>query len=145
MLTQRTVFLHKLEYYKGILILTTNLIDCIDEAFESRISYPIRFRGLRRDDRRQIWTDFIKDMIMLPAYKAVLLDEVDRWSEAEINGRQIRNIVLMAENLAAGNENSARLLPSHIDEMLNITLEFCHYNHGKSANMKKIQSTGLTY
>ena len=82
---------------------------------------------------------------MLPAYKAVLLDEVDGWSEAEINGRQIRNIILMAENLAAGNENSARLLPSHIDGMLDITLEFCQYNHGKSGKMKKIQSTGLTY
>jgi len=88
------VFLRKLEYYKGILILTTNLIDCIDEAFESRISYPLQFHELSRDDRHQIWTDFIKNMNTLPAHKMNLLNEVDRWSEAEINGRQIRNVIL---------------------------------------------------
>jgi hypothetical protein len=84
--------------------LTTNLIDCIDGAFESRISYAVQFLDLSRDDRQQIWTDFINDMKIFPAYKDTLLSEVDRWSEPEINGRQIRNIILMAENLAASDE-----------------------------------------
>ncbi|KAH8593771.1 P-loop containing nucleoside triphosphate hydrolase protein [Bisporella sp. PMI_857] len=140
-----SVFLRKLEYFQGILILTTNLIDCIDEAFESRISYPLRFEELGRDDRHQIWTSFIRNMNILPAYKTTLINEVDRWSEAEINGRQIRNIVLMAENLAASDEKHPRLMPHHIDELLNVTLEFCDYNHSNPARMKKIQLTGLSY
>ncbi|KUJ16655.1 P-loop containing nucleoside triphosphate hydrolase protein [Mollisia scopiformis] len=138
-----SVFLRKLEYYKGILILTTNLIDCIDEAFESRISYPVRFRELSRDDRLQIWSDFVKDMKMLPAYKETLMKEVYRWSEAEINGRQIRNVVLMAEHLAAS--DNTRLTPRHIDDLLNVILEFCDYNQGNSSRVKKIQSMGLSY
>jgi AAA+ superfamily predicted ATPase len=139
------VFLRKLEYYKGILILTTNLIDCIDEAFQSRISYPVHFCGLSREGRRQIWSDFIEEMTMLKAYKATLLKEVDRWSEAEINGRQIRNIVLMAENLAASNEAQPRLMPHHVDGMLNETLEFCEYNQNNPGRTKNMEWTGLRY
>lgn len=125
--------------------MTTNLIDCIDEAFESRISYAVRFRDLSRDDRQQIWTDFIKDMKIFPAYKETLLSEVDRWSEAEINGRQIRNVILMAENLAASDEEHPRLTPSHVDKLLNATLEFCDYNRGNAARAGKIQLSGPSY
>lgn len=140
-----SVFLRKLEYYAGILILTTNLVDCIDEAFESRISYPLRFRELSREDRHQIWSDFITAMKMLPAYKTTLLNEVGRWSEAEINGRQIRNVVMMAENLAASDEEHPRLMPKHVDELLNVTLEFCDYNQNSATRLKKIQFSGPSY
>jgi AAA+ superfamily predicted ATPase len=127
------------------LILTTNLIDCIDEAFESRISYPLRFHELSRDDRHQIWTDFIENMKILPAHKTNLLNEADRWSEAEINGRQIRNVILMAENIAASDEKHPRLMPHHIDDLLNVTVEFSDYNRGSASRMKKIQLTGPSY
>jgi hypothetical protein len=127
------------------LILTTNLIDCIDEAFESRISYPLRFHELRRDDRYQIWTDFIQNMKILPAHKTNLLNEVGRWSEAEINGRQIRNVILMAENIAASDEKHPRLMPHHIDDLLNVTIEFSDYNRGNMSRTKKIQLTGPSY
>lgn len=140
-----TVFLRKLEYYQGILILTTNLVDCMDEAFQSRISYPIQFRELGREDRHQIWSDFINNMKMMPAYKKNLLNEVDRWSHNEINGRQIRNVILMAENIAASDEDHPRLLPSHIDELLNVTLEFCDYNQHNTSRAKRIQLTGPSY
>jgi len=39
------------------------------------------------------------------------MNEVDRWSEAEINGRQIRNVILIAENIAASDEKHPRLTP----------------------------------
>jgi hypothetical protein len=103
----------------------------------------VRFRDLSRDDRQQIWTDFIKDMKILQPYKDTLLSEVDRWSEAKINGRQIRNIILMAENLAASDEENPRLTPSHVDKLLNATLEFCEFNKGNAAG--KVQLTGPFY
>lgn len=120
----------------------------MDEAFESRISYPIQFHELGRHERHQIWSDFIKEMTMFSAYKTTLMHEVDRWSEAEINGRQIRNIILMAENLAASDEsdeNHPRLLPKHIDEMLDITLDFCEYNRTSPARIKKLRIIGPSY
>lgn len=84
-------------------------------------------------------------MNMLQVYKQALLKEVDRWSEAEINGRQIRNIILMAENLAASDVKHSRLMPHHVEELLDVTLEFVDYNQHNAARMKKIQLSGPSY
>ena len=89
--------------------------------------------------------NFIKEMTMLPAYKKTLMNEVDRWAEAETNGRKIRNIILMAENLAASDKIHPRLLPKYIDEILNVTLEFCDYNRESTAMAKTLQLTGPSY
>jgi AAA+ superfamily predicted ATPase len=48
------VFLRVLEYFNGLLFLTTNRIDDIDEAIVSRCIALIRFHP-SRDDRRKIW------------------------------------------------------------------------------------------
>ncbi|MCJ1397826.1 hypothetical protein MMC11_001022 [Xylographa trunciseda] len=130
------VFLRKLEYYQGILILTTKLIDFINDAFESRISYPVQFPELSKDHRRQIWKDFIEDINMLTAYKRSLLECVDQWAAAEINGRQIRNIISMAENLVISDEQHPRLTPEHVEKILNVTLEFSGYNKRNAARVK---------
>lgn len=82
---------------------------------------------------------------MLPAYRNVLLDHVPRWSEAEINGRQIRNVILTAQNIAMGDETRQRMTPDHIDNLLNVILEFCLYNQQNSSRGKKIQFTGPSY
>jgi SpoVK/Ycf46/Vps4 family AAA+-type ATPase len=132
-----SVFLRKLEYYQGVLILTTNLVDCMDDAFESRISYPIHFEELSQEDRRQIWIGFIEHLSTLDRYKKELLQEVDKWSEAEINGRQIRNIFTMAENLCSSDGKSGRLTAEHIDKILDVTLEFTEYNRNKYSKKKK--------
>jgi hypothetical protein len=84
-------------------------------------------------------------MKILPAHKTKLMNEVDRWSEAEMNGRQIRNVILMAENIAASDEKHPRLMPHHIDDPLNFTIEFSDYNRGNASRTKKIQLTGPSY
>ena len=49
------VFLRVLEYFNGLLFLTTNRVDDIDEAIISRCIAMIRFHPPSRDDRRRIW------------------------------------------------------------------------------------------
>lgn len=49
------VFLRVLEYFNGLLFLTTNRVDDIDEAIVSRCIALIRFHAPSRDDRRKIW------------------------------------------------------------------------------------------
>ena len=49
------VFLRVLEYFNGLLFLTTNRVDDIDEAIVSRCIALIRFTSPDRDDRRKIW------------------------------------------------------------------------------------------
>ncbi len=50
------VFLRVLEYFNGLLFLTTNRVDDIDEAIVSRCIAMIKFHPPSRDDRHRIWS-----------------------------------------------------------------------------------------
>ncbi|BGP37602.1 hypothetical protein JCM10449v2_001519 [Rhodotorula kratochvilovae] len=110
-----SVFLRLLEHHQGVLILTTNSIRSIDEAFLSRFSIAITYPNLDRDKRKTIWRSFlslagvgIADSKSLPngdggaqhtssipaAYLSTLA------SNADLNGRQIKNAVRTASALA---------------------------------------------
>ncbi len=49
-----------LEYYEGILILTSNEVGTFDESFNSRIQIALHYEKLALDDRRPIWESFIR-------------------------------------------------------------------------------------
>jgi hypothetical protein len=49
------VFLRVLEYFNGLLFLTTNRVDDIDEAIVSRCIAMIKFQPPDAEDRRRIW------------------------------------------------------------------------------------------
>jgi hypothetical protein len=49
------VFLRVLEYFNGLLFLTTNRVDDIDEAIISRCIAMIKYHPPNADDRRMIW------------------------------------------------------------------------------------------
>jgi hypothetical protein len=87
----------------------------------------------------------IQNVKILPADKIKLMNEVDRWSEAEMNGRKIRKVILTAENIAASDERHPQLMPHHIDDLLNLTIEFSDYNRGNASRTKKIQWIGPSY
>ena len=54
-----SVFLRVLEYYDGILILTTNRIGTFDEAFKSRVQLALHYPKLNEDGRREVWYNFV--------------------------------------------------------------------------------------
>jgi hypothetical protein len=53
------VFLRHVEYYRGILFLTTNRVKAFDEAFLSRIHVALHFHELSQESKIQIWNAFI--------------------------------------------------------------------------------------
>ncbi|KAI8624214.1 P-loop containing nucleoside triphosphate hydrolase protein [Xylariaceae sp. FL1651] len=93
-----SVFLRVLEYYAGILFLTTNRVNTFDDAFKSRIHIPIRYTDLSPSSRLQIWRNFCS---RVPG--GVDIDEAGlrTLSGHDLNGRQIKNVVKAAESLAA--------------------------------------------
>ncbi|KAJ5609517.1 hypothetical protein N7528_010084 [Penicillium herquei] len=109
-----SIFLRLLEYYEGILFLTTNRAENIDPAFESRIHVTIRYPDLSEAVRRQIWTQFISTT----AIKVLPNDELDSASRIKLNGRQIKNVIRTA-HLLAQYENSP-LKFEHIQMVLNV-------------------------
>ncbi|KAK8121677.1 hypothetical protein PG984_010347 [Apiospora sp. TS-2023a] len=54
-----SVFLRTLEYYSGILFLTSNREGSIDEAFKSRIHIALHYKRINCDGNTQIWNNML--------------------------------------------------------------------------------------
>jgi SpoVK/Ycf46/Vps4 family AAA+-type ATPase len=92
------IFLRTLEYYQGILFLTTNRVGTFDEAFLSRIDVPIYFSALTEQNRLQIWQNlFTKlekertDKIRVSADVRYYIKEDRDLQDLKWNGREIRS------------------------------------------------------
>lgn len=55
-----SIFLRLLDYFQGILFLTSNRVGQIDEAFMSRIHIALGYRPLDDDARSQIWDNLFR-------------------------------------------------------------------------------------
>lgn len=83
------VFLRVLEYFNGLLFLTTNRVDDIDEAIVSRCIAMIRFSTPHGDARHRIWAVMMEQFELDPA--PPLIDElVEMFPEA--TGRDIKGL-----------------------------------------------------
>lgn len=122
-----SVFLRIMEYYNGILILTSNRIGTFDEAFKSRIQVAVHFEKLTISSRKKIWTNFI-DMLEEDD-EDVNFEEIryklDQLAKIDLNGRQIRNTLTTARQLAIF--QACRLDWPHIDQALCVSTEFNEY------------------
>jgi putative ubiquitin-RnfH superfamily antitoxin RatB of RatAB toxin-antitoxin module len=139
--TPRTVFLRLLEYYDGILILTTNRVGTFDEAFKSRIHLALRYYKLNEEQRVEIWrnllgklqdrsreraTDTLKDRRTKELVDINdLLMNVDKLARWELNGRQIRNVITMARYLAKF--RGEILVYRHVQDALAPVVKFDEY------------------
>lgn len=93
-----SIFLRVLEYYEGILFLTSNRVNTFDDAFKSRIHVPLKYNDLTVSSRKQIWKNFLGKL----GDTNVKIDEkgYESLAQAEINGRQIKNVIRTAKSLA---------------------------------------------
>lgn len=66
-----SIFLRELEYYRGIIFLTTNLYQTIDSAFRSRVSLHLLFKPLGLEAREAVWRKFLDRLPKLSAVGAV--------------------------------------------------------------------------
>ena len=92
-----SIFLRTLEYYEGILFMTTNRVDNIDQAFQSRIHVSMQYPDLTTASRRQIWANFLRASKQPSEFSETDLDEL---ATVKLNGRQIKNILKTAQLLA---------------------------------------------
>ena len=54
------VFLRTLEYYPGMMFLTTNRVEQIDDAIASRIHFKLKYSKLNLEQRTNIWRRFLE-------------------------------------------------------------------------------------
>ncbi|KAK8070541.1 hypothetical protein PG997_010744 [Apiospora hydei] len=115
-----SIFLRTLEYYEGILFMTTNRVDNIDPAFQSRIHVSLEYPDLTPASRRLVWQNFLAAAANGAKSAATELSDadLDDLSALDLNGRQIKNILKTAQLLASRKKTPLRR--SFIDTILAI-------------------------
>ncbi|OTA86681.1 hypothetical protein M434DRAFT_149967 [Hypoxylon sp. CO27-5] len=109
-------FLKRLEYFSGIIFLTTNRVRVFDEAMLSRVHLALEYEAPGAEMRRLIWT---RNLASIPPLE---LDfdvdkELDEMLVADFNGREIANCINTARTLARFQESKLRA--EHIWKVLN--------------------------
>lgn len=114
-----SIFLRRLEYFRGVLILTTNRKSEIDPAFQSRIHFSIHYPDLTENGRVIVWTNFIDTISKQTGNPSLSPADIQKLAKLELNGRQIKNAVSCAVSLAR--EEKEPLSVNHIEMILSIT------------------------
>ncbi|KAK8112601.1 hypothetical protein PG984_013127 [Apiospora sp. TS-2023a] len=163
------VFLRVLEYYAGVLFLTTNRVGDFDEAFTSRIHVSLYYPELNCDKTIKVFDINIR-MIQErfeEKGRTIVVDDIKSFAEAHYNanadarwnGRQIRNAcqtaLALAEFEAQGSSHAAILKPdavvhlklSHFEAVQKAYLDFDKYmnniygtNSGTRAQEGKVRA-----
>ncbi|KAI1390037.1 uncharacterized protein F4822DRAFT_400596 [Hypoxylon trugodes] len=123
-----SVFLRVLEYYDGILILTSNRVGTFDEAFKSRIQLALKYDNLGVSQRRQIWSNFFEHYEEMGNGSMNFISikaQVDELAKYKMNGRQIRNAITTARQLARYRGEVMNY--SHLQHVIRVSQNFETY------------------
>ena len=109
------IFLRLLEYHQGIVFLTTNRVKDFDEAFHSRISIALKYQDLGKEARKEIWENFFE-------HGGITGMDLDELSSYDLNGRNIRNLVRLAQSVAISEEQTVSM--DHFRRCIKLMLKF---------------------
>lgn len=96
-------FLRLMEYYNGVLILTTNRVTDIDSAFYSRISLALKYKDFDDASRLQVIENLLHT-------NGVILEDgaIRKIAKMSVNGRQIKNAIRLGRFMAKDEARSVR-------------------------------------
>lgn len=111
-----SMFLRVLEYYDGILMMTTNLVKNIDEAVFSRVHLILEFDKQTQADRKEIWKSMIPPQILERMRGTEFEHEklFEELSTFEINGREIKTVIQNAICAAVAKHSEGYGVPSEV-------------------------------
>ncbi|KAI1082904.1 P-loop containing nucleoside triphosphate hydrolase protein [Whalleya microplaca] len=115
------VFLKELEYFGGIVFLTTNRVASFDPAMKSRIHLSLGYTPPEHDVRRQIWLQYL-DAVPADDRAFDAKKVVDSLVTADLNGREISNAVNTARTMARFEGGPLRL--AHLKTVLEVRRAF---------------------
>ncbi|KAI1155266.1 hypothetical protein F4825DRAFT_407951 [Nemania diffusa] len=123
-----SIFLRAMDYFQGILFLTTNRVGHFDEAFMSRIHVSIGYERLDEDARNKIWDNMFSKLRedhknggpeIRYEYEAKQYVKKDpEVKKLEWNGREIRNAFQTAVALAVFDTKVAKEKGARDDDMI---------------------------
>ena len=98
-----------------------------DEAFISRVQLALPYRPLDQRQRLQIWENFLRrlEAVEEPMDIASIRKNVSDLSLKELNGREIRNVIKIARQLARF-ENT-KMSFDHLQRVIQVSRRFSRY------------------
>lgn len=86
-----SIFLRLLEYFQGILFLTTNRVETFDDAFQSRIHIALRYLELTTKAKRRVWKMFLDKVRAIDGVETATFTDkdYDQLARHNLNGRQV--------------------------------------------------------
>ncbi|KAI1485452.1 hypothetical protein F5X96DRAFT_332167 [Biscogniauxia mediterranea] len=128
-----SIFLRQLEYFQGILFLTTNRVQTFDDAFQSRIHIALPYKDLDIKAKKAVFRIFIervRSSTTTHSSSSSTMTKHHQFTEADysdlarhdLNGRQIKNTVLTAQALAV--QQGEPLSMRHIRQVLDVQQTF---------------------
>lgn len=158
-----SVFLRLLEYFQGILFLTTNRVEEFDPAFQSRIHLALKYGELTLKARTAVWKTFLgrirdvedaeveaakvdgksgvssvdgaSEFVTPPAFTEADYDVLAR---RVLNGRQIKNAARTAQALALNEGKRVGL--EHVKKVLEVQEAFEHDLKGGTGFVEAMRS-----
>ncbi|KKY18720.1 putative atpase aaa-type core [Diplodia seriata] len=137
-----SVFLRALDYFQGILFLTTNRVGSFDEAFMSRIHLQIGYAPLDDSARLQVWNNSFKKLsanhkqggkeIQYSFSAKEYVKSSKTLHSLRWNGREIRNAFQTAVALASfeakqSGEQIPTVTEDHISQVVDMSSTFKDY------------------
>ncbi|CAJ2512266.1 Uu.00g052810.m01.CDS01 [Anthostomella pinea] len=115
------IFLKELEYFGGIVFLTTNRVESFDHAMKSRIHLSLSYTPPGVDVRKRIWLQCLQ---AIPKEASAIDAEgaVDGLAEQGLNGREIANAVNTARTMARFEKTPLRM--KHVEVVLGVRRAF---------------------
>jgi hypothetical protein len=96
--------LQKLEAYQGLAVLTTNMLENVDEAFIRRLAFKVHFPFPEVAERRAIW-----ERIWPPETPRDDDIDLDALARFRLSGGNIKNVALASAYLAAEDRSDVEL------------------------------------
>lgn len=97
------IILQNIEYFNGILFMTTNRVDDVDEAIISRCSAVLKYVKPDAEMSRKLWEIFLEQNNLKEKVSDEVVEQI--LSNFEIlAGRDIRNIISLVYKYAQGNK-----------------------------------------
>jgi AAA+ superfamily predicted ATPase len=117
-----SIMLRLVEYFKGVLFLTSNRVDTLDPAFRTRITLALQYEQLDVTAREQVWYNLLVASGQDELLMNNTINTIELATVATLNGREIKNCIRLALALAA--EDQCNLTQSILLETITLVNNF---------------------
>jgi AAA+ superfamily predicted ATPase len=143
------VLLREVEYFKGILIMTTNRVRAFDPAILSRIHHAVDFEGPTQKQEMALWDLWYERVERERAW--VDGEKIKKWMKDTnrkkkrnfLSGREIRNVFLTAQILAEDEKKGIKIGLDELERAYHYKDHFLADTEGKINEAKAMVMSGM--